>query len=353
MTSQTYRSQTDNIDAETGMDDNTEPRAAADSELPDGYRRRDYGIDLNLPVAPGGYLWWYIDALSADGAQAITLIVFVGSVFSPYYARARRRGAAPAENHCAFNAILYGPGSRKRWSMTERSQRRLERSAQHLQIGPSSLSWDGRELVADIDEHCTPLPYRMRGRITVRPQPLTQHSLCLDGAGRHFWHPLAPLAEVEVDMPSRGVHWRGEGYLDSNEGSEPLEAGFRDWDWSRARSPEGDCQVLYHTRTRGDAERRLAMRFSEDGSLRAEPAPALQTLATTPVWRVPRHTLATASSAAHIARTLEDTPFYARSLVATSEGGERVLAVHESLSLSRFEQRWVQTLLPFRMPRIG
>jgi carotenoid 1,2-hydratase len=31
--------------------------------------------------------------------------------------------------------------------------------------------------------------------------------------------------------------------------------------------------------------------------------------------------------------------------------GEDVIAVHESLSLDRFRSRWVQALLPFRMPR--
>ena len=50
-------------------------------------------------------------------------------------------------------------------------------------------------------------------------------------------------------------------------------------------------------------------------------------------------------------RQLEDTPFYARSLLATTLLGEPVTAVHESLSMLRFRQRWVQYLLPFRMPR--
>jgi len=31
--------------------------------------------------------------------------------------------------------------------------------------------------------------------------------------------------------------------------------------------------------------------------------------------------------------------------------GESVTAMHESLSLDRFRARWVQMLLPFRMPR--
>ena len=40
-----------------------------------------------------GYVWWYVDALSDDGRHGLTLIAFIGSVFSPYYALARRRGA--------------------------------------------------------------------------------------------------------------------------------------------------------------------------------------------------------------------------------------------------------------------
>ena len=50
-------------------------------------------------------------------------------------------------------------------------------------------------------------------------------------------------------------------------------------------------------------------------------------------------------------RTLEDTPFYTRSLLSARLLGERVAAVHESLSLDRFRTGWVQMLLPFRMPR--
>ena len=335
------------------MPDATHADSSSATGLPDGYLPRPYGIDFSLAVAPGGYLWWYVDAISDDGEQAMTLIVFVGSVFSPYYAAARRRGDAPAENHCAFNAILYGPGRRKRWSMTERSSRRLQRSERALQIGPSALHWDGEQLVAEIDERCTPWPAALRGRISVQPAPLSTHSLQLDAAGRHRWHPLAPIARVRIAMREPQVHWEGAGYLDSNAGDEPLEQGFRDWDWSRAALPGGDCAVLYHTRDRAGSDRRLAMRFDAAGTLRCSEPPPLQPLPATPLWRIPRSTLAAADSAAQVLRTLEDTPFYARSLLRTACDGEALTAVHESLSLSRFERRWVQTLLPFRMPRWG
>jgi carotenoid 1,2-hydratase len=50
-------------------------------------------------------------------------------------------------------------------------------------------------------------------------------------------------------------------------------------------------------------------------------------------------------------RTLEDTPFYNRNVVATQIGGERLTAMHESFDARRFAAPWVQALLPFRMPR--
>jgi len=68
-------------------------------------------------------------------------------------------------------------------------------------------------------------------------------------------------------------------------------------------------------------------------------------------WRIARATRCEAGGTARAVETLEDTPFYARSLVATRLLGEDVVAMHESLSLRRFDTRWVQALLPFRMPR--
>jgi carotenoid 1,2-hydratase len=324
--------------------------AAGAAERPHGYEHREPGVDFSAPVAPGGYLWWYVDAISDDGQEAMTLIVFVGSVFSPYYARARRRGLIEADRHCAFNTILYGPGSRKRWSMTERSADQLSRDRGHYRLGPSSLDWDGRVLTAHIDERCTPFPRRMRGTIRVTPEALTSHTLRLDRGGRHRWHPLAPLAHVEIDFPGLGTSWSGHGYLDSNEGSEPLADGFSGWDWARLRLDNGDCVVRYEAREHEKEPHRLALRFRPDGSLVNESASPAQRLPTTTVWRMPRH-MPVARDPHQLLRTLEDTPFYARSMLSAKVDGCAGVGVHESLCMRRFTRTWVQTLLPFRMPR--
>jgi carotenoid 1,2-hydratase len=253
--------------------------------------------------------------------------------------------------HCALNAVLYGPRG-KRWALTERGAASVQRDRDHLQIGPSMLRWSGDEFVIDIHEITVPWPSRLRGQVRLRPPLLTGHDFALDPAGKHRWRPLAPAARVEVSLQQPELRWRGGAYCDSNCGSEPLEHAFVRWDWSRASLGDGGCGVLYNIDHRAGPASALALRFSPQGEVSSLPPPPPATLPSGPLWRVPRRTRAEPHEAGvSVRRTLEDTPFYTRSLLATSFTGESVTAVHESLSLDRFSRLWVQSLLPFRMPR--
>ena len=64
-----------------------------------GGRSPDGAPQFNQAVDPGNYLWWYVDALSDDGQHGISIIAFVGSVFSPYYAWANRSQPADANDY--------------------------------------------------------------------------------------------------------------------------------------------------------------------------------------------------------------------------------------------------------------
>lgn len=302
---------------------------------------------FDTPIPPGGYLWWYLDALSDDGQSGITVIALLGSVFSPYYALARRRGNMDPLNHCALNIALYGAGG-KRWAMTERGRRRVRTSSDQLHIGPSALHWDGTSLTLTVDEISVPWPSRIRGRINLHPNGLNPQQFNLDANGLHRWWPIAPRARIEVDLERPARRWTGTAYLDSNAGDEPLERGFRCWDWSRAALRNGTA-ILYDA-TRLDGTRHsLALRFAADTRTESlEPPPTVQ-LPKTAIWRIPRNTQSERS--ARVIETLEDTPFYARSLVRAQLLNEPVTAVHESLSLERFDTTRVKLLLPFRMPR--
>jgi carotenoid 1,2-hydratase len=297
-------------------------------------------------VKPGGYAWWYVDAVSDDGEHALTLIAFIGSVFSPYYAWAK--APAEAENFCAMNVALYG--RRKAWAMTERGRRSLFRREDFLSIGRSKLHWDGA-LTAEIDEVTVPIPRRLRGRFTVTPGVLQERVFTLDAGGRHRWRPIAPAARIEVAFEDPKMSWSGRAYFDMNEGDVPLAADFRSWHWSRSLG-EGEATVLYDVLRRDGTEFGLALRVGADGVARKFAAPPVRELPET-FWRVRRLTRADAGFAPRVVRTMEDAPFYARTQIATRIDGVEGEMIHESLDLDRFATRWVKVLLPFRMPRVG
>lgn len=299
-------------------------------------------------VERDGYAWWYLDAISEDGRHGLTLIAFIGSVFSPYYAWARARGRGDPLAHCAINVALYGPGGR--WSMTERGSSAVTREPARLRIGPSGLDWNGEALEIDVREWAVPVPRPLRGRIRVHPTIVNSESLELDPDGRHRWTPAWPAARVELDFEQPELGWRGSGYFDHNTGTEPLERCFESWSWSRAMTRRGPV-ILYDTRNCRGVDQAHALHFDASGRLSKldSPAPVLLPRSR---WGIARPTRSE-DGQANVVATWEDTPFYARSLVKTRLLDEPVSAVHESLCLRRFSSPWVQLMLPFRMPRKG
>ena len=303
------------------------------------------GPRFDQPVPTGGYAWWSLDALSDDGRNGLTIIAFIGSVFSPYYANARVRDPL---HYCALNVALYhDKGSR--WAMTERGRIGVRRDATTFSIGPSSVHWNGTILTVDIDEVTVPFPSRIKGQVRLYPSAIVEGAIALDPEGRHRWRPLAPCARVEVDLKRPDLTWSGPGYLDTNAGDGPLERDFVRWDWSRATLSRSTA-VLYDVTCRDGEDRAVAIEIDGSGKVRDFAPPPTVSLPRTR-WRVDRGTRADEGFGARVRRTLEDSPFYARSILETHLLGEHVPAIHESLMLDRFRQKWVQFLLPFRMPR--
>jgi carotenoid 1,2-hydratase len=267
-------------------------------------------------------------------------------VFSPYYALA---GWADPYDHCAMNVALYGPNE-NRWAMTERRRSALDRTRSSLSIGPSDLVWDGDNLTATVDEVTAPLPSRLRGTIRLHPGAIFDTPFELDPAGRHVWRPIAPRARVEVAMTHPALSWFGNGYFDTNAGSEPLQDAFSTWNWSRAHLSD-DTLLFYDVVARDGAATGLALRVGADGEMRDTETPPSFPLGPT-FWRMPRAARSDAGEPPTVLRTLEDAPFYTRSLLTARHGGEAAEVVHESLSLDRLRSPVVRAMLPFRMPRV-
>jgi carotenoid 1,2-hydratase len=157
------------------------------------------------------------------------------------------------------------------------------------------------------------------------PTALTDRTFGLDAAGRHRWSPIAPDARVEVTLERPDLRWSGHGYFDTNAGARPLEDDFSIWNWSRAKLKRGSA-VLYAVEGRPP----IAIRIDPSGAVEAFEPPARAALPPTPLWRMPRETRADPAAAARVARTLEDSPFYSRSVIETRVLGETATAMHES-----------------------
>jgi carotenoid 1,2-hydratase len=269
-------------------------------------------------------------------------------VFSPYYARARARDRGDPAAHCAVNLALYRLYSNS-WVMSEYGRGASRRTAQQFEIGPNALEWRGEELAVRIDERTAPWRTRIRGVLIVRPRALVREAWSLDTRGVHRWQPIAPCSRVTVEFDKPAMRWSGNAYFDSNFGAAPLEDAFSGWTWSRFIAGR-DTIVQYDLEPRGAPARALALRFSPEDAPRE-----LEPLAARPLprtgWGLARSSPVDLGEMPCLERTLEDTPFYARSLVAEKRYGERGTSVHESLSLDRFRSAWVNALLPFRMRR--
>jgi carotenoid 1,2-hydratase len=296
----------------------------------------------------GGYVWWYVDALSDDGVHGLTMIAFIGSVFSPYYAWSN--WANPLQ-HCAINVALYRlDGKGGRWAMTERGAKSVTRDATHFSVGPSSMRWENGTLIAQIDEMTVPIPSRLKGTIRVTPKIMTEAEIILSQRGEHVWRPLAPSARVDLNFGSPALAWSGEGYFDSNQGNEPLERAFVDWHWGRAHRGRG-VRLFYDVGHRDNSHSRLALNIDEKGDVTQIDSPISQKLPST-FWQIDRKAWGDTGAPIKVIKTLEDTPFYARSALTSQLDGEEVVMMHESLNLNRLKSPIVRAMLPFRMPRL-
>lgn len=240
--------------------------------------------------------------------------------------------------------------------MTERGRPALRRDATSFTVGPSALTWEEGALTLSFDEISLPwptkqlLPKRITGRVVVTPSAVTDRVYDLDAGGHHHWWPIAPDARIDVSIGAEGAGWSGHGYIDCNWGDRGLEEDFHRWDWSRGTMENGDIVILYDTEQRSGAETPIAVTFDKAGHAVPFDPPAAAKVKRG-FWGVDRTIAADEGFEPIIERTLEDGPFYNRSIIRTRLNGLEARMMHESFSGDRFASPFVKLMLPFRMPR--
>ncbi|HYI03118.1 carotenoid 1,2-hydratase [Hyalangium sp.] len=294
------------------------------------------GLPL-LPSEPGAYRWYYADVTS--GEHSAVFIFMVGSLFSPRYSVAARRGGLPRE-HCSVNFALYHRGVRRRWVLSEYPVMEQE-SPSRLRIGHSTLSYEGKKVRMEVDERTAPWGCRVRARLVLEPLTPSGDEVQLVPGLPHWWQPMAPRARAWLEVDTEGVRAEGLGYHDTNHGEEPLGGRLSGWHWSRTHG-EQETAVDYLLPGGAAPVRVTAGPWGvrcERGS-RGEAVPTERT-----GWglRVPRH-LRAGNTVVGVPRLLESSPFYAR-VEARQEGLD---TLGEVADFRRFHSPLIRWMAHFR-----
>lgn len=230
------------------------------------------------------YEWWYFDALSDDGRDAVVIIFLDNFVFSPRYNRLKPgpNGSSPTHSNVPAVAFFYYRDGRILYrSINELKPEDFESSAERpfCRIGESEFSFQKA-------------PYGNGYLIKVRGTLVRGRRLEADfewiaiesdftgdaAANRdetHNWNLVAPRADVSgrVRVTSGGgreidkVQFRGTGYHDHNFDSRWLPDAVADWQWGRAHF--SDCTaVFYRFRERGSDEQVCKLFVVRDGALK-------------------------------------------------------------------------------------
>ena len=304
--------------------------------------------NFNLNVPPNGYAWWYIDGVEPNSGQAVSVIAFIGSVFSPWY---KWSGRKKPQNNVCLNVATYGKKSR--FTMTDRGQSALIQETHKLTIGPSSLIWDNskKELIIHVDEISSlPLITRLKGTITLKPSGITNVELPLTKEGTHVWRPFAPTAKIEVNLNRPEWQWEGHGYFDANFGTRALEQDFDYWTWGRFPIGKG-TSCFYDLELRSKENYQFEYHFKSNGLAEKITDAPKNSKFSRSLWGIKRQTRCDNQDKPKQEKSLLDAPFYSRATVSTRIKGIKTVGVFEALDLRRFRNPLLMFMLAVRVPR--
>ncbi|MGD8427114.1 MAG: hypothetical protein PVH63_05750 [Balneolaceae bacterium] len=207
----------------------------------------------NALPKPGGYEWWYFDAISKDGTYSFVVIFYEGNPFSTRYIKALQteNGRAMADEYPAVSISVYERGKPIFYSFTEFDPPDCSFSENQInvQVGRHALTgeMDDKLRYTLILKEDLPSGDRLDAEISfespVCERPLFKNVNAINTGHRntgHRWNLVQPRADVKgkIRLASNGkiskkIDFEGRGYHDHNTGNEPMRDEFRDWYWGR------------------------------------------------------------------------------------------------------------------------
>ncbi len=189
------------------------------------------------PQDPGGYEWWYFDAVSDDERYVLVVIFFLGTPMSPYY-KAVADGKNPLPSDwCSVFVSLH---ERTPSGYAERAYAyNIYRGGDFAPNGVD-VAVGGSRFVRTGDTWNLSITERglwrgaVRGDITFVADFLPKHDP-VPGDEAHTWVCVAPDCRVSGDITltsGETVRFAGRGYHDHNFGRLPW-TDTKEWHWNR------------------------------------------------------------------------------------------------------------------------
>lgn len=212
---------------------------------------------------PKAYEWWYFDALSDDGREAIIIVFLDNFIYSPRYNRENpaqiglELDTGPHERFPAIAVTYYRDGRPLYRAVNEYSIKEFCASERipECRIGDSSFRMEsapyGSGYLISLD-----MPLSRNRRLKANLEWLSIESNCRPGSfcienNRHCWNMVAPRSDVTGKLTVSGpaatrntsFAFRGTGYHDHNLDNRWLARTISSWHWGRGHF--ADCTAVY------------------------------------------------------------------------------------------------------------
>jgi carotenoid 1,2-hydratase len=332
------------------------------------------------------YEWWYFDALSLDGRDALVIIFLTNFVFSPRYNRAvmeSLRQPQTAHGIVSFPAVavcFYRDGRPLFRALNEYAPDDFQADAMQpfCRIGQNSfrLIESGSETRYELNIETTLRRSRsLRARLEWHVKEgnfVADEKEAVTDDNAHHWNMVAPRCEVsgEIELIERNAgrsheyNFQGVGYHDHNRDARWMPATIAEWQWGRIHFPAATA-VFYRYRERDQNEHSTRLHLIQNNSL-AVHAPELMMNETRrhPFGirypRLLRFQAANENLTLNVRqrRVIDGSFFYLRflseaTLETNGTQAQHAIGITEHLAPSTLSKRWLWWLINMRIGSNG
>lgn len=318
------------------------------------------------------YEWWYFDALSDDGREAVVIIFFDNFIFSPRYNSKKLNSKTPA---MAFFYYRDGKPVYRVIKEFPLEDFHSDKKEPLVKIGDCSMTFDsapyGKGYLIEIKTD-----FQQNKLLDVKLEWLLLESdfspSNLSQAERsHNWNLVAPRADVtgHINITNNkgkvfdSIHFRGSGYHDHNYDKRYLPTTVENWVWGRVHFTDATA-VYYRYKEIGSDNIVTKLYLIENGELSECDADYLeqQTLRDIFGIKYPERLVFTNENNYRLSvkqtKVMDSSFFYLRFLseftLTLNDGKpQQAFGITEQLSPKSLNYRWLDWLIDMRIAKNG